>query len=151
MQIGTQSYPYTGDGHATSAKQSDGSQITGILPYPVGSTPITASSGNQAAGAAVATLAKVSAKTTYITGFEITSSGATVGLVVNPTVVGVVTGTMTYVYAAMAGALLINTPLVVTFNPPIPSSTVNTDIVVTLPSLGIGNTNACVVAHGYLL
>lgn len=122
-----------------------------MLPYPVGATPITASSGNQAAGEAIATLAKAAAKTTYITGFEITSSGATVGLVVNPTVVGVITGTMTYVYAAVAGALLVNTPLIVNFLVPIPSSAVNTDIVVTLPSLGIGNTNACVVAHGYLL
>lgn len=124
---------------------------TSMLPYPIGATPITASSGNQAAGAAVATLAKATGKTTYITGFEITSSGATVGLVVNPTVVGTITGTLTYVYAAMAGALLINTPLTVSFNPPIPSSAVNTDIVVTLPSLGLGNTNACVVAHGYRL
>jgi hypothetical protein len=124
---------------------------TAMLPYPVGATPITSSSGNQAAGAAIATLAKAANKTTYITGFEITSSGATVGLVVNPTVVGVVTGTLTYTYAASAGVLLINTPLIVSFSIPIPSSAVNTDIVVTLPSLGLGNTNACVVAHGYLL
>ena len=122
-----------------------------ILAYPIGATPITASSGNVAAGAAVATLAKLATKTTYITGFEITSSGATVGLVVNPTVVGTITGTLTYVYTAVAGALLANSPLIVIFNPPIPSSAVNTDIVVTLPSLGIGNTNACVVAHGYQL
>jgi uncharacterized membrane protein len=72
-------------------------------------------------------------------------------LVVNPTVVGTITGTLTYVYAAVAGALLVNTPLIVSFVPPIPASAVNTAIVVTLPSLGIGNTNACVVAHGYQL
>jgi hypothetical protein len=121
------------------------------LPYPTGATPINASSGNQAAGQAVATLAAAAGKTTYITGFEITSSGATVGLVVNPTVVGTITGTLTYVYAAMAGILLINTPLTVNFIPPIPASAVNTAIVITLPSLGLGNTNASVVAHGYQL
>lgn len=146
------------EGIATSAKQlPDNHRVTvsnaglPILPYPAGATPITASSGNVAAGAAVATLAGTSGKTTYITGFEITSSGSTVGLVVGPTVVGTISGTMTYVYAAIAGALLINTPLIVSFSVPIPASTTNTAIVVTLPSLGLGNTNACVVAHGYQL
>lgn len=33
----------------------------------------------------------------------------------------------------------------------IAASTTNTAIVVSLPSLGIGNTNASVVAHGYRL
>lgn len=137
MQINTQPSPFT----------------TGlpVLPYPIGATPITASSGNVAAGVASATLAGASGKTTYITGFEITSSGATVGLVVNPTITGTITGTLTYTYAATAGALLINTPLVVNFTTPIPASATNTPIVVSLPSLGIGNTNACVVAHGYQL
>jgi len=119
--------------------------------YPAGATPINASSGNVAASAAVATLAGVAGKTTYITGFEITASGATVGLVVNATVVGTISGTFTYAYAAMAGALLINTPLVVAFPMPIPASAENTAIVITLPALGIGNTSACVVAHGFQL
>lgn len=114
-------------------------------------TPITAASGNVVASSAVATLAGTAGKTTYITGFQITSSGATVGLIVNPTIVGTISGTLTYVYAAMAGALLINTPLIVNFPVPIPASAVNTAIVVTLPTLGLGNTNSCVVAHGYQL
>jgi hypothetical protein len=37
----------------------------------------------------------------------------------------------------------------VNFNPPIPAASVNTAIVVTLPSLGAGNTNAAVVTHGF--
>ena len=137
MQIGTQPNPFS----------------TGlpILPYPISSTPLTASSGNVAAAVAVASLAGAVGKTTYITGFEVTSSGATVGFVTNITVVGTTNGTMTYVYAAVAGALLLNTPFIVNFSVPIPASATNTAIVVTLPSLGIGNTNACVVAHGYTL
>jgi hypothetical protein len=67
------------------------------------------------------------------------------------TVAGVITGTLSYIYTAIAGALIANTPCVVAFNPPIPSSTTNTDIVVTCPALGAGNTNNAVVAHGYLL
>lgn len=131
---------------------ASGSGDTRSLPsYTDSSIAITAASGNVAAGAAVATLAAVAGRTTYITGFEITSSGATAALVVNPTITGTVTGTLTYVYAAVAGVTLINQPLVVTFNPPIPASAINTAIVVTLPSLGAGNTNAAVVAHGFQL
>lgn len=136
-QIGTQPNPFTSG--------------LPLLPYPIDAVPITASSGNVANGSAVATLAASAGKTTYITGFQITASGATIGLVVNPTVVGTVTGTLTYAYAAMAGALIINTPLIVSFPLPIPASTINTAIVVTLPALGLGNTNATVVAHGYQL
>lgn len=117
--------------------------------YTGAQTPITAASGNVAAGVATATLAAAGGKLTYITGFEITSDGATVGVCVNPTVVGVVTGTMTYTYCAPAGALLAATPLIVEFPQPIPSSAVNTAVAVSLPSLGTGSTNATVTAHGY--
>lgn len=119
--------------------------------YPVGATPLTASSGNVAAASAVATLAKAAAKTTYITGFEITAGGATGAALVTATVVGTITGTLSYTYAAPAGVTLGAVPLIVQFSTPIPASAVNTDIVVTLPSLGTGNTNATVVAHGYRL
>lgn len=119
--------------------------------YPAGATPITAASGNVAAATATATLAGVASKTTYIAGFQITSSGSTGAAVVSPTITGTVTGTLTYTYATVAGATLSNQPLVVTFNPPIPASATNTGIAVALPSLGAGNTNATVVAHGYQL
>ena len=119
--------------------------------YPAGATAITASSGNVANASAAATLAASATKTTYITGFEITSAGATAASVVSATVAGVITGTLTYTYAAVAGATTANTPLIVQFSTPIPGSAINTAIVVTLPALGAGNTNATVVAHGYQL
>lgn len=122
-----------------------------ISPYPYGATPITAASGNVANASAVATLAASATKTTYITGFTISSSGATVGSVVSVTVVGTVSTTLTYTYAAPAGVLTMGTPLVVPFPVAIPGSAVNTAVVVTLPALGGGNTNATVVAHGYQL
>lgn len=119
--------------------------------YPTGATIITAASGSVAATIAVATLAANAVKTTYITGFEITSAGATAAAVFVVTVTGTITGTLTYVYSSVAGVTSGNIPLIVEFPSPIPSSAVNTAIVVTLPSLGVGNTNAAVVAHGYQL
>ena len=93
--------------------------------------------------------AAVAGKTTYITGFEVTSGGATTAALVTATVAGLLGGTASYTYGASAGALLANGPMMVTFNPPLPASALNTAIVVTLPALGLGNTNATVVAHGY--
>ncbi len=126
-------------------------QLVGIIggDYPTASTPITSSSGNVAAAAATATLAGAASLTTYITGFEFTSSGSTVGGVVTITITGTVSGTLHYTYSSVAGAVLANQPLLVQFSPPIPASAANTAIVVSCPSLGAGNTNATMVAHGY--
>src|SRR6185312_15807009 len=115
--------------------------VASSSPYPTGATPITADSGNQANANAVATLAAVAGKTTYITGFALTASGATAALVVTVTVVGVITGTLHYIFTAPAAATAAATPLIVNFPTPIPASATNTTIVVTLPALGTGNTN----------
>lgn len=120
-------------------------------PYPTGATAITAASGNVAAATAAATLAATTGKTTYITGFAVTGTGATAGLAVSVTVTGVITGTLTYTYAAAAGVLVENTPLIVSFPYPIPASATNTTIVVSCPTLGSGNTNNTVNAYGFQL
>lgn len=119
--------------------------------YPAGATAVTASSGNVAAAVAAAALPAVAAKTNYITGFEATGSGATLGSVVTLTVTGTISTTLSYTISAIAGVLLGNTPLIVQFPVAIPASAVNTAITVSMPSLGMGNTNATVVAHGYVL
>jgi hypothetical protein len=67
------------------------------------------------------------------------------------TVTGLLGGTLTYTYTAAAGVLVANQPLIVEFNPPLPASAVNTNIVVSCPSLGAGNTNNTVNAHGFNL
>jgi hypothetical protein len=118
-------------------------------PLPLQGVQITASSGTVAAGVAAATLAGATGKVTYICGFAITSTGSTAAAVVAPTVTGVVTGTMTFAYASVAGATLSNQPLVVPFRDCISASAPNTAIVVSLPSLGTGNTSATVNAWGY--
>ena len=115
----------------------------------INSVSVTGSSGNVANANAVATLAAVAAKTTYITGFVLTAAGATAAGVVTATVTGVITGTMSFTFAVPAGATVGATPLVVDFPVPIPASAVNTAIVVTLPALGSGNTNATASATGF--
>jgi hypothetical protein len=116
-----------------------------------GGTPISASSGTVAAATATATLAASgnANKTTHICGFSITSAGSTGAAVVSPTVTNVVTGTQTYTYASVAGVTLGNAHLTVVFNPCLPANAPGTTIVVSMPSLGTGNTNATVNAWGF--
>lgn len=117
--------------------------------FPGAAVPILASSGNVANAVAAATLSAAAAKTTYISGFEITGGGATAASLVLATITGLLGGTATYTVAAVAGAALGNVPLMVELNPALPASAVNTAIVVSVPALGAGNTNSCVVAHGF--
>jgi hypothetical protein len=107
------------------------------------------SSGNKANAVASGTINAAVDKRSYITGFEVTGSGATAALPVIVTVTGISGGTMSYIYSAAAGVLVENTPLIVEFTEPIPSSANNTAIVVSCPALGAGNTNNAVVVHGY--
>lgn len=131
------------------ADTAQGVVVLNTAEYPTGAFVLNSSSGNVANASAVATVQSAASLTAYITGFEVTSAGATAASVVNVTVTGTQGGTMTYTLAVVAGATLGNQPLVVSFYPPIPASAVNTSIVVTVPALGAGNTNCTVSAHGY--
>lgn len=110
----------------------------------------SASSGNVAAATATATLTGGAQSWTYLTGFEITYGGATAAACVNATITGLLGGTATYVICAPAGVAVGGVPLTTRFNPPLQSAAVNTNIVVSMPTLGAGNTNAAIVAHGYV-
>lgn len=125
--------------------------LQGDATYPAGATAVTSSSGNVAAAAASATLAAVAGKTNYVTGFEITGGGATAGLNVIATLVGLLSGTASYIVTAAVGVLVGNRPVVVQFSPAIPASAVNTALVLSVPSLGLGNTHSAVVLHGYYI
>lgn len=111
-------------------------------------TPVNVSSGNKANAAAAAVLPGVAGKTTYLSGFEVSGSGATAGLPVTVTASDG-TQTLSYTYSAAAGALVANQPLIVFFPFPIPASLPNTAWTVTCPALGAGNTNNTVNAHGF--
>jgi len=130
-------------------KSTNAAAHVALSPAPVGVTMLNASSGNVAAAVAAATLAAAVGATTYLSGFELTGAGATAGLPVTVTVTGVLGGTLSYTYCAAVGALLPNNSLIVEFNPPLPASATNTAIVCSCPSLGVGNTNNTMVAHGF--
>lgn len=114
-----------------------------------GADLISASSGNVAAATATATIAAHATKVNYLTGFVVTASGATAGLPVLLTVTGLVGGTQTFIFTAPAGVLVGATPLVVNYSVPQPTTAINTAIVVSMPTLGAGNTNAAIVASGF--
>jgi hypothetical protein len=125
----------------------------GGLPSNAGglATPLQASSGNVANASAIATLTGAATTTVYLSGYEVTASGATSGLPVVGTITGLAGGTRSFIFTFPAGVLVAATPLVVAFPAPLKASAVNTPIVVTLPAGGGGNTNACVSAQGYHL
>ena len=113
-------------------------------------TPLNASTGDLAATAGTATLAgNADGSTVYCSGFEITGGGATGASVVQATITGLTGGTLTLNVPVPAGATLGIQPLVVEFNPAIPASAINTNIVLNLPSFGAGNAHAAGNIHGY--
>ncbi len=110
---------------------------------------VRGASGNVANASAAATLAANATKRTWISSFQCTASGSTAALVVDATVAGVTGGTMTYTFTFPAGATVGASPLIVEFPTPVPSSAVNTAIVVTLPAGGAGNAHAACSAQGF--
>lgn len=118
--------------------------------YPAGATPITAASGVVTAATATATLTATSTTKAWITGFSITGGGATGASLITCTVTGLVTGTQSYVVGVVAGVTLANPKFERAFSVPVPASAVNTNIVVSCPTFGVGNNGASVNAEGYL-
>lgn len=111
-------------------------------------TDINATSGQVANAAAVAAIPAAVGKTSFITGLELTSDGATAAAIVDVTVnLGGVT--LHYAYTAVAGASTADNALILTFPRPLPATAANTAITVTCPALGAGNLNAAVNVHGY--
>jgi len=124
--------------------------MSGYSTFSATTDQLTSSSGNVANATATATLAGAAGKTTYIQGFVVSGSGATIGLPVTVTVTGTVGGTMHFTYCASSGVLLGNTPMVIDLSgSPISASAQNTSIVVSCPALGLGCTNNTVIAYGF--
>lgn len=98
-------------------------------------TPITASATGST-GATTATLPAAANKTTYICGFQFMGTNATAAIpATNVTIAGTVSGTLNFGYPTLAvGAAVANTPPVgEVFSPCIPTSAINTAIVVNGP------------------
>lgn len=143
---------------ANSGVSPDGSQYvvvtdgagnlapSSINGYPNGATPVTISAVGTT-GAVVATLPGVASKTTYISGFNITSD-ATASVAGTATITGTISGTMSFRQGAGVTPAIASTG--VDFNFPIPASAVNTAIVVTSVAAGTGG-NTTVTAWGFQL
>ena len=111
-------------------------------------TPVSASNVG-AASAITATLTASAGKTTYLTGFTITGSGASAGSIVVATVTGVIGAPLSYDLIIPAGVSGLVVSVNVQFSYPVAATGTNVAIVVNVPSFGAGNTNAAVVATGF--
>lgn len=120
--------------------------VTSETPYPTAAVPVTISVTGTTS-ATVATLPAVAGKTTYLSGFSITSD-ATVGLAGTATVAGVISGTMSFIQGVGVAPAVAD--LTKTFIPPIPASAVNTAIVLTSAAAGTSG-NTAVTAWGFQL
>lgn len=127
---------------------NQGTTNTGLAPYPIGSTPITASATGTTA-ATTATLAGVASKTTYLCGFVIRAN-ATAAATGNATITGTVTGTLNFTQwtAPLASGVGVVDPPIGTNC--IPASAVNTGIAVISAAPGSGGV-VSVSAWGYQL
>lgn len=99
--------------------------------------------GTGTTGAVTATLPAAQGKQTFLCGFAIQSIGGTAQ--VAPTVTGLVGGTLTYTVLNSATVQTLSQ----TFSPCVPSSAVNTGVVVTSPA-AVGATAVNVNAWGYI-
>lgn len=122
-------------------------------PVPAGSTSLAGSSGVVgSAGSAVATLTSAAGRLAYITGFSIASLGATTAIVAAVTITGLAAGTINFGYPVTgSGATTACPSLSISFPSPMPASAVNTNIVVTVATLGAGNTAVAAMATGYMI
>jgi hypothetical protein len=111
---------------------------------------------NTASGAAqtnAAALPATANRTQYLEGFDITGGGATAAGMIEISITGLAAGTLKYEMNVLAGATgPVNAQggLSVRFPQPQPASGPNVAITVTVPSFGAGNTNAAVVAYGFM-
>jgi hypothetical protein len=111
---------------------------------------------NGASGAAqsnAASLPAVAGRTNYLEGFDVTGGGATAAAVIEISVTGLAAGTLKYemnVLAGVTGPMNAQGGVFIRFPEPLPASGLNTAITVTVPSFGAGNTNASVVAYGFV-
>lgn len=119
----------------------------GQLPYPVGSTPYTATATGTT-GATTATLAGASSVTTYLCGFSIRAN-ATAAATGNATVTGVITATLNFTQwtAPNASGLGVTEEI---FSPCIPASGTNQSVAVVSAAPGTGGV-VSVTAWGYKL
>lgn len=97
---------------------------------------------------ATATIPGVPGETSYITGFDIYSGGATAAALVDVTIAGLAGGSITFPFSVPAGVALAAVPLQVRFPFPLKASAANTPITVSVAALGSGSTKTQAIAYG---
>ena len=110
---------------------------------------VTVSSGNVAAASAVATLPAPTTGSWIVTGIEVTFAGATGAANAIGTITGLSGGTVSFIVTAPAGATVAGTPIKWDW-PNGLRGIPKTAVVLTLPTLGAGNTHACATIHGVM-
>lgn len=119
-----------------------------------GGAVVQAASTSATTGTASASIGSTSGnRVTYLTGFAYQGSNATAGQTGTITITGgPAASTMNFAYPTLAAAATVPQPppLVVTFDPPLPSAE-NTQIVVTGPALGTGAPISTINIWGYML
>lgn len=118
-------------------------------PYGAMQTPIGCASATTGNTGNTCTLTGAASKFTYITSLTCSAGGATGASLGTMTITGLVGGTQSYAIAFPAGVSAQATFPVFSFNKPVQSSAVNTNIVITLPAGGSGNTFEACNANGF--
>ena len=110
------------------------------------------SSGNVAASTANLTFAAVAGKTNFISSLVVTGAGAVAASVITVAITGLAngTGSQSYLIVVPAGATTSITPLVLSFVPPL-TGVLGGAVSVSVPSFGVGNTNACASGAAFVL
>jgi hypothetical protein len=119
--------------------------------FPAGTVTPQVVTASGAAQSNAATLTGSAGRMTYLEGFDVTGGGATAASIVEISTTGLSNNLKweMNVLAGVAGPVNAQGGLFIRFPTPIPSSATNTNITVTLPSLGAGNTNASITVYGY--
>jgi len=142
---------YVDQGNGTWARMTASSAgASGAAGYPVGATPVAAAVSG-ANTVLTPTLPGVPGKITYITGLQITATGATASAATGASLAGVTGPTQTIIVTAPVGPTTAAPPIVINFNPPLPASAVNTPIILTVPALGAGNAACSASMQGFQL
>jgi hypothetical protein len=138
---------FNSSGNLTAPSATTPLPVNQTGPYPIGSTPYTASATGTTAATA-ATLAGAASVTTYICGFSIRAN-ATAAATGNAVVSGTISGSLNFTQwtAPLASGLGVTEMI---FSPCVPASAANTSIVVTSAAPGSGGT-VSVSAWGYKL
>lgn len=110
--------------------------------------PISANANSVVASALAPSLPAVLNQLNWLTKVIITGAGATAASVIAVTITGLSGGTQTFFLTVPAGVAVPLTPLIISFEDPLPAAAPNTAIVVNVPSFGAGNVAAACVMNG---